>query len=140
MVRFAGVLSRVPRYLQLGWLLMREQTVPRRGKAALAGALAYAISPIDPIPGIIPVIGQLDDLAILLLGVRSALRSAPDAVADGYLATTGLSRETIDGDLRTVRATAVWIAGRTIDAAGRLGKALMARLGASGSTPNERQP
>ena len=125
MVRFGGVIGRVPRYLRLGWLLMREPTVPRRGKAALAGGLGYAVSPIDPVPGIIPVVGQLDDLAVLLLSLRVALRSAPEAVAERHLATSGLSRATVDADLRTIRATTIWIAGRSVAAAGRVGKALV---------------
>ena len=124
-MRFGGVIGRVPRYLRLGWLLMREPTVPRRGKAALAGGLGYAVSPIDPVPGIIPVVGQLDDLAVLLLSLRVALRSAPEAVAKRHLATSGLSRATLDADLRTIRATTIWIAGRSVAAAGRVGKALV---------------
>src|SRR5690349_6857350 len=62
-IRLIGVIARIPRYIKLGWRLMREPAVSGRGKAALGGGLAYALSPIDPIPGFIPVIGQLDDLA-----------------------------------------------------------------------------
>ena len=111
-VRFVGVVTRVPRYMRLGWLLLREPRIPTRGKAALAGALGYAISPIDPLPGFIPIIGQLDDLAILLLGLRSALASAPPEVAHAHLAAAGLSFGTLDRDLTTVRATGVWLAER----------------------------
>lgn len=122
-VRFLGVATRVPRYMKLGWLLLREPRIPTRGKAALAGALGYAISPIDPLPGFIPIIGQLDDLAILLLGLRSALASAPPVVADEHLAATGVTFETLDRDLTTVRATAVWLAERGGALAARAAKA-----------------
>src|SRR5262245_29498745 len=40
MVRFVGVMTRIPRYLKLGWLLMNDPTVSRGGKAALGGGLA----------------------------------------------------------------------------------------------------
>jgi uncharacterized membrane protein YkvA (DUF1232 family) len=123
--RFVGVVARMPRYLKLGWLLMNDPTVSGRGKAALGGGLAYAISPIDPVPGFIPVLGQLDDLAVLLLAVRLALKSAPTEVADRHLAESGLSWETVERDLVTVRATAIWVTGRGGALALRAGKALI---------------
>jgi uncharacterized membrane protein YkvA (DUF1232 family) len=146
MVRFVGVIARVPRYIKLGWLLMGDPTVSRRGKAALGGGLAYAISPIDPVPGFVPILGQLDDLAVLLLAVRTALASAPAEVASAHLAEVGLSWETLDRDLVTIRATAIWVtrqggalaarAGRAVLtlAAGRLDRVLRGR-GGNGRSP-----
>jgi uncharacterized membrane protein YkvA (DUF1232 family) len=125
MARFLGVIARVPRYLRLGWLLMNDQTVSTVGKAALTGGLAYAISPIDPVPGFIPVLGQLDDLAVLLLAVRTALRSAPTEVADRHLAEAGLSWEALERDLVTIRATAIWVAQRGGALALRAGRSLL---------------
>jgi uncharacterized membrane protein YkvA (DUF1232 family) len=119
--RFVGVVSRVPRYVKLGWLLMNDPTVSGRGKAALGGGLAYTISPIDPVPGFIPVLGQLDDLAVLLLAVRMALKSAPAEVAERRLLEAGLSWEMLERDLVTIRATAIWVT--------RLGGALALRAG-----------
>jgi uncharacterized membrane protein YkvA (DUF1232 family) len=127
--RLLAVIMRGPRYVTLGWRLMKDPTVSPAGKAALGGGLAYAISPIDPVPGFIPVLGQLDDLAALLLGVRMALRSAPAEVAEGHLREVGLSWATVDGDIVTIRATAVWIARRGGALALRVGRAL---LGAAG--------
>jgi uncharacterized membrane protein YkvA (DUF1232 family) len=116
--------ARVPRYMKLGWLLMNDPTVSGRGKAALGGGLAYAISPIDPVPGFIPVLGQLDDLAVLLLAVRLALKSAPTEVADRHLAEAGLSWETLERDLVTLRATAIWVTARGSALAVKAGRAL----------------
>jgi uncharacterized membrane protein YkvA (DUF1232 family) len=126
MVRFVGVVARVPRYIKLGWLLMGDPTVSARGKAALGGGLAYAISPIDPVPGFVPVLGQLDDLAVLLLAVRTALRSAPTEVAERYLREAGLSGEMLERDLLTIRATAIWITRQGSALAVRAGKAMLA--------------
>jgi uncharacterized membrane protein YkvA (DUF1232 family) len=140
MVRFVALATRVPTYVKLGWLLARDPSVPGWGKAALVGALGYVVSPIDPIPGIIPVVGQLDDLAVLLLAVRGALAAAPDEVARRHLATTGLSRETLDRDLVTLRATAVWLAGRAGALAGlaarSVARALVRRVTARGERPS----
>lgn len=118
--RLIGVIARTPRYVKLGWLLMNDPTVSTRGKAALGGGLAYALSPVDPIPGFIPVLGQLDDLAALILAVRVALRSAPAEVAEGHLRAAGLSWDIIERDIVTIRATTVWITRR--------GSALAVRL------------
>jgi uncharacterized membrane protein YkvA (DUF1232 family) len=145
MARFLGVIARVPRYIRLGWLLMNDQTVSRGGKAALAGGLAYAVSPIDPVPGFIPVLGQLDDLAVLLLAVRVALRSAPAEVADRHLAEAGLNWETLERDLVTIRATAIWVTRRGGALALRAGRALLSmaagklRDALPGRGPNGRQ-
>ncbi len=58
---------------------MRHTTRACRGIAkALAGAVAaYALSPIDLIPDFIPVLGQLDELIILPLGIALAVRLIP---------------------------------------------------------------
>lgn len=120
LTRFAGVLARVPRYLRLGWVLFRDPAVPARGKVALGSALGYAVSPIDPVPGIIPVIGQLDDLFILLLGIQTALRAAPPDVAEQHLKTSGLTWEALDRDFLTLRATTIWIIGKAGNTAVRL--------------------
>jgi uncharacterized membrane protein YkvA (DUF1232 family) len=144
MARFVGVVARVPRYLKLGWRLMQDPTVSGKGKAALGGGLAYAVSPIDPLPGIIPVIGQLDDLAILLLAVRTALRTCPADAADVHLQAAGLSWEVLERDLVTLRATAVWLAQRGGRLAMRVGKALVraaaSRLGAPASAAAATSP
>jgi uncharacterized membrane protein YkvA (DUF1232 family) len=129
LVRLVAVIARSPRYIKLGWLLMNDPTVPARGKVALSGGLAYALSPIDPVPGFIPVLGQLDDLAALLLGVRTALRSAPDEVAERYLAESGLSHDALDRDIVTIRAMTVWLARRGAALAARLGRAMVKAAG-----------
>jgi uncharacterized membrane protein YkvA (DUF1232 family) len=127
--RFVGVVARVPRYMKLGWLLMNDPTVSGRGKAALGGGLAYAVSPLDPVPGFIPVIGQLDDLGILLLAIRTALKSCPEEVAARRLQEAGLSWETLERDLVTLRATAIWVTRRGGALAARAGKALLKLAG-----------
>ena len=146
MARFLGVLTRIPQYLKLGWLLMNDPTVSGVGKAALGGGLAYAISPIDPVPGFIPVLGQLDDLAVLLLAIRTALKSCPTEVADARLAESGLSWVGLERDLVTLRATTIWVATRSGALALKAGKALLSkaagRLRAAlpgGSAPSDQQ-
>jgi uncharacterized membrane protein YkvA (DUF1232 family) len=62
--------------------LVREPAVPAYLKAVPFGALAYVLSPLDFLPDFLPIVGQLDDLGILILGLKLFLRLCPsDAVA-----------------------------------------------------------
>src|SRR5262245_48389218 len=85
MERFWAAVRRLPRYVFLGTNLVRDDRVPLRVKAALAVGGAYVISPIDLVPGIIPVAGQLDDLVVLLIALRTAIRACPPGVAEEQL-------------------------------------------------------
>ena len=58
----------------------RDPRVPWGARACAALVVAYALSPIDLIPDFIPVLGYLDDLVLVPLGVRLALRMIPPAV------------------------------------------------------------
>jgi uncharacterized membrane protein YkvA (DUF1232 family) len=44
------------------------------------GVAAYALSPIDLIPDFIPILGYLDDLILVPLGIALAVKMIPDAV------------------------------------------------------------
>ena len=62
------------------YLARRDPRVPRRAKIVVALVVAYALSPIDLIPDFIPVLGYLDDLLILPLGIMIALKMIPAEV------------------------------------------------------------
>jgi hypothetical protein len=70
------------------------------------------------------VLGQLDDLAVLLLAVRAALKSAPTEVAERHLHENGLSWDTLERDLVTLRATTIWLLRRGGKLAARAGRAI----------------
>ncbi len=59
------------------WLLSRDTRTPRAAKVAAMVTLAYALSPIDLIPDFIPVIGFLDDVLLVPLGVLLTLKLTP---------------------------------------------------------------
>lgn len=123
-----GTLGRLPRYLVLARDLLRDPKVGRWRKAGLAASLAYVASPIDLVPGLIPVAGQLDDLAALLLGIRTALRGSRHGGAEAHLRAAGLTPEDLDRDLANVRAAARWIADR-VGKAGVRAARISARAG-----------
>ena len=58
----------------------RSPQTPWFAKLFAALVVAYALSPIDLIPDFIPVLGYLDDLLILPLGLALAIRLTPDPV------------------------------------------------------------
>ncbi len=62
------------------WLAARDRRVPWYAKAVAGGVAAYALSPIDLIPDFIPVLGYLDDLLIVPLGIMLAVRLVPPDV------------------------------------------------------------
>ena len=62
------------------YLASRDPRVPWPAKAVAACVAAYALSPIDLIPDVVPVLGYVDDLLIVPLGIMLAIRLVPDAV------------------------------------------------------------
>jgi uncharacterized membrane protein YkvA (DUF1232 family) len=107
------VVRRLPAYSRLSAALLREPALKVLHKAILIGGLVYLFSPIDLVPGLIPILGQIDDIAIALWTLRLALRTMPPAVAERHLDANGLSWTTLDGDLARVGRS-----GRTIVRAG----------------------
>jgi uncharacterized membrane protein YkvA (DUF1232 family) len=115
--RFIALVRRLPAYARLAWRLSRDPRLSRGRRTAVAAAAAYLISPIDLVPGIIPVAGQLDDAAVALLGLRFALRGLPAADREAHLDASGLAAADLDHDLGTVRQGAAWMLRR----GGRIG-------------------
>jgi uncharacterized membrane protein YkvA (DUF1232 family) len=61
----------------------RDPRVPWYAKALAVCVVAYALSPIDLIPDFIPVLGYLDDLVLIPLGIALVLKLIPaDVLAD----------------------------------------------------------
>lgn len=68
------------------YLAARHPGTPWYAKAVAALVVAYALSPIDLIPDVIPVLGLLDDLLLLPLGFLLARRLVPAEVWEECLA------------------------------------------------------
>jgi uncharacterized membrane protein YkvA (DUF1232 family) len=64
----------VPDCLVLCRRLLADSRVPRRHKALLAGLVGYLASPLDLIPDFIPLVGQLDDVLIAAVVLRTVRR------------------------------------------------------------------
>jgi uncharacterized membrane protein YkvA (DUF1232 family) len=62
------------------YLAARDPRTPWYAKVFVAGIVAYAFSPIDLIPDFVPVLGYLDDLILIPMGIALAIRLVPDSV------------------------------------------------------------
>lgn len=64
------------------YLAYRDERVPWYAKLFTMLVVAYAFSPIDLIPDFIPILGYLDDLILVPLGVYLALKLIPEEVLE----------------------------------------------------------
>jgi uncharacterized membrane protein YkvA (DUF1232 family) len=62
------------------YMAYRDPRVPWHARLFAALVVGYAFSPIDLIPDVIPILGYLDDLILIPLGVALAVRMIPDEV------------------------------------------------------------
>jgi uncharacterized membrane protein YkvA (DUF1232 family) len=107
--RVVAMIRRMPAYLRLSWRLAKEPMLSRGRKAAVAAAAGYLASPIDLVPGFVPVLGQLDDLAVALAAIWFALAGLSPERRRAHLEAASLSDADLSDDLRTVGATSAWI-------------------------------
>jgi uncharacterized membrane protein YkvA (DUF1232 family) len=83
--------------------------VPWYAKAVGACVVAYALSPIDLIPDFIPVLGYLDDLVLVPLGLLLMLRLIPaDILAEHRLAAAEIAERPVSR-AGAVAVIAVWL-------------------------------
>ena len=106
------------RNAQLAWHLLTDRRVSLLLKLIIPGLmLGYLILPTDILPDFVPVLGQLDDLAILALGIKIFIELAPKDIVREYRGErTGTpsagptepaepsdNGDTIDADYRVVK-------------------------------------
>ena len=87
----------------------RDPRVPWYAKAFAAGLVAYALSPIDLIPDFIPVLGYLDELVLLPIGVLLATKMIPDDVFDEHRERARLVSERPRSWLGATLIVMVWL-------------------------------
>lgn len=66
------------------WMAARDPRTPIAAKLVAASVAAYALSPIDLIPDFIPVLGYLDDVVLVPLGILLAVRLIPPALMQEF--------------------------------------------------------
>jgi uncharacterized membrane protein YkvA (DUF1232 family) len=100
---FVPVASRVPTYSRLIAALVMDSRVPTSRKAVLAGAAGYVMLGRDLIPDNIPILGGLDDLAVVVLAVEVFFDGIPEEILEEKFAELEIDPEAFRRDMDQVR-------------------------------------
>ncbi|GAB1594576.1 YkvA family protein [Lysobacter claricitrinus] len=88
----------------------RDPRTPWGVRLLALGVAAYALSPIDLIPDFIPVLGYLDDLLIVPLGIALVMRWLPAGIkADAHARAAAMAERPTSRGMAMVIG-AIWIA------------------------------
>ncbi|QKK28666.1 DUF1232 domain-containing protein [Rhizobium indicum] len=91
------------------WLAAGDTRVPWHAKAVAGAVAAYALSPIDLIPDFIPILGYLDDLLIVPLGIMLAIRLVPVEVMNELRTEATRRIERPSSRVGLILILAVWL-------------------------------
>jgi uncharacterized membrane protein YkvA (DUF1232 family) len=91
-MRSLEVLLHLPSLVRLHWRLLHEPRVSVWPKALLLGAVGYVILPFDLIPDAIPLLGQVDDVVILVVAARWFVGWCPPEVVQEHARAIGARR------------------------------------------------
>ena len=97
--RAKELLVDVPRHGKLAYCLLRDERVPAAPKAVLIGALVLIVSPID-LPAWVPLMGELDMLALGVLAVSTFIEACPEDVRREHEEALKAGESTFDRDFR----------------------------------------
>lgn len=86
------------------WYAARDPRLPWPVRLLALAVAAYAFSPIDLIPDFIPVLGLLDDVVLIPLGIALVIRLAPQEI---YAGARQKAQETMDHPVSRVAAVSV---------------------------------
>lgn len=91
------------------WVAARDRRTPLGAKLVAGATAAYALSPIDLIPDVIPVLGVLDDLLIVPIGVWLTLRLIPAPLMTEFRATASRIAERPTSRAGMIAVIALWL-------------------------------
>lgn len=92
------------------YLAARDPRVPWYAKAVAAAVAAYALSPIDLIPDVIPILGFLDELIVLPLGIMLAVKLIPPELMAEHRAAAEATERRPRSRLAAAVIVALWCA------------------------------
>jgi uncharacterized membrane protein YkvA (DUF1232 family) len=96
------------------YLASRDPRVPWYAKLLALSVAAYALSPVDLIPDFIPVIGYIDDLIIVPLGILLVIRLVPAEVMAEHRALAEAAQDRPVSRVAAAVIVAVWIAAMAL--------------------------
>lgn len=94
--------SRFKSEARMVWAMLRDPAAPFVSKALAVAALVYLVFPVDFVSDLVPLVGWIDDGAVLVALLWLAYRLLPRDVYDALRRRTAPAREPIDGEARRV--------------------------------------
>lgn len=112
-VKRVGIITGLLRNARLALRLLRDSRVPVITKLLIPGlAIAYVVLPIDLMPDFLPGLGQLDDLALIAVGIKMFVDMCPAWLVQSHreemegvsagAPKNGRKNATVDGDYRMI--------------------------------------
>lgn len=92
------------------WIATRDPRVPWHAKLVAGAVVGYALSPIDLIPDFIPVLGYLDDVIIVPLGIMLAVRLIPQPLMQEFRREAVRREDLPKSNAGVALIAAIWIA------------------------------
>lgn len=105
----ARLRERLVRDAHMLWLAARDPRTPFAAKLVGGMVAAYAFSPIDLIPDFVPLLGLLDDLILVPLGIALSLRLIPGPLVAEFRATADATTNRPVSRAAAVFIVAVWL-------------------------------
>jgi uncharacterized membrane protein YkvA (DUF1232 family) len=102
-LRLARLVWKLPTYARVVWGLVRDPRTPLPLKALLGAGLAYVVVPLDLVPDAVPILGQADDLTVLLLVLDMFIANAPAEVREEHATRARNGTAQLDSDLARLR-------------------------------------
>jgi uncharacterized membrane protein YkvA (DUF1232 family) len=122
--RWRATAQRLKRDVYALYLAGRDPRTPWYARAVIGLVAAYALSPIDLIPDFIPVLGYLDDLVVVPLGILLAIRLIPaEVLADAQSQADRSLAERRHSRLGLLMVVCIWLL-----AGAAIGLAVLSRL------------
>ena len=123
LAKIKDIAARLKREILALYFVGRDPRTPCQVKILIGLVVAYALSPIDLIPDFIPVLGYVDDLALLPLGIWLAIRLTPPEIFQAARAKAALAEQRLPRDWRAaVVIVLLWLAAMILIAHFALGK------------------
>jgi len=97
---FKSLFHDLPRQIRLAYCLVRDPRVPIAPKAGILAALGLVVTPVIELPDEIPLVGELDSLAVAMVALRVFIAVCPPEVVAEQERLIAERRSRFDNDVR----------------------------------------
>lgn len=104
----------LPNLIKLVSRLLRDPRVPRRRRAFAMVVLGYVLSPVDLVPDMVPVLGQVDDLLLVVLALHHLVQGVSEDVVEEHWDGSRDVLEVLEGVLDWASTRVPWPVRRLV--------------------------